>query len=123
MAIGRHRIAIATQFTRPFGCPDQFLARCPRDSVLDCGSPLPLLPEVYDAEVWFSLVLSSTRAVKAPEDWRSPRPGGIVASGKFLCQCARHGNSGTRSRTGRKSIRRKPTGKDYTVRPSAGTRR
>jgi serine/threonine protein kinase len=47
----------------------------PRASVLECGSPLP--PS------------SAPDGPKAPEDWRSPRPGGLPSGPAALCLAKR----------------------------------
>ena len=52
--------------------------RFSRDSVLECGSPLPLFRQPFaETEDKDSRVVHFTPVGKAPEDWRGPRPGGI----------------------------------------------
>ena len=57
---------------------------CPLSAVLlrrTGGSPLPLLPTgVMDPVMKFRAGFVGIPPVKAPEDWRSPKPGGVSST-------------------------------------------
>ena len=53
-------------------------AVCTPSQAHDCGSPLPLWQLRNQAQGEVSPVAFHRRAVKAPEDWRSPRPRGVL---------------------------------------------